>query len=172
MLPTSSPRCTRGVLCRWRPHLASCIPTIIPPFLTLHSHSVRKSIARVLTVVHQNQRSALKEAYKGKVRGFWGAHITLCSNTCTCIMSYHPFFVTNPSSPHTPLQYTEVCAFGFASKEDPCHPPSLDKAPGIIEDRKGAEKGTSIPPAQVCCATVGDYDTAVCAVDLFCCVCL
>ena len=32
-----------------------------------HSHSVRKSIARVLTVVHQNQRAALKEAYKNKV---------------------------------------------------------------------------------------------------------
>jgi hypothetical protein len=30
---------------------------------------VRKSIARVLTVISQKQREALKEAYAGKVRG-------------------------------------------------------------------------------------------------------
>lgn len=45
------------------------VPALPKPHNTsaLHSHSVRKSVARVLTVVHQNQRAALKEAYKGKV---------------------------------------------------------------------------------------------------------
>lgn len=35
------------------------------------SKVVRKGIARVLTVVNQNQRAALKDAYKGKVRKYY-----------------------------------------------------------------------------------------------------
>lgn len=34
----------------------------------LCSKVVRKAVARVLTVISQSQRSALREAYKGKVR--------------------------------------------------------------------------------------------------------
>lgn len=46
-------------------HSGRACPT--PP--SLRSKVVRKGIARVLTVVNQKTRDALKEAYKGKVRG-------------------------------------------------------------------------------------------------------
>ena len=44
----------------------TALTTGLIPLLTLHSNSTRKSIARVLTVMNQKQRSNLRELYKGK----------------------------------------------------------------------------------------------------------
>lgn len=46
-------------------HLGTNLPAF---FITLCSKVVRKSVARVLTVIQQNQRKALREHFKGKVR--------------------------------------------------------------------------------------------------------
>ena len=55
--------------------LTGCLPACLPrpsspPPPLPCSKVVRKGIARVLTVVNQKTREALKEAYKGKV-GWW-----------------------------------------------------------------------------------------------------
>ena len=49
------------------PWLHSCLLTLFAVHLCCCSKVVRKSIARVLTVISHNQRAALKEAFKGKV---------------------------------------------------------------------------------------------------------
>lgn len=48
------------------------------PCLPTCSKVVRKSIARVLTVISQKQREALKEAYAGKVRAAVASSLTAC----------------------------------------------------------------------------------------------
>ncbi|KAF9503944.1 hypothetical protein BS47DRAFT_1444956, partial [Hydnum rufescens UP504] len=70
--------------------------------------TVRKSIARVLTVTNQKARQNLREYYKNKK--------------------------------YLPLD-------GPARKENPCHPPSIDKAIG--EDGKATQTGHSLPYQEI-----------------------
>ena len=82
------------------------------------SKVVRKSIALTLTVISQNQRKALKEAYAGKVSCL--AFVSVAPGKGSC----HKY------NSKRGCWFAEVQAFGPATKEDSCHQESFDTQAG------------------------------------------
>ena len=91
---------------------------------------MRKSIARVLTVISQTQRSALREAYKGKVCFTHSRDLHMTVTECN-LLSWPIARVRAVCLSTFGLFCAEVPALGPADKEDSRHPAKADALPGM-----------------------------------------